>query len=373
MSGFLFSTRRLVTEFHNGYIKMTRKRPILPEILTLMRDQGLLSETPLPIPSITMQMSDEEFQKAYEEIPFEANRIIDGYLAGKPVTEANIFPKDRDVFCVQHFHNFGEDRNTTDTFFSVTYVFRGKCDFHFQKTHRELQEGDLCIIVPESEYLINPHTETFAFEGIIRVSSFNLMFGELITVNSVFSEFFRIALQKSHKDNYLLIHTDPEDSALRNFLKAFTAECTHDDTYANTSAISLMKLFLINSFRKYGNSAIMFSQDSGLRPDARTILEYIQNNYKEITLSKTAEYFHYNPSYISRMIHIYAHRSFTEIVTDLKISRAKEYLKQSNYRISDIAALVGYDSADHFSRAFKKQTGIAPAFYRSRYRREHRL
>ena len=53
-----------------------------------------------------------------------------------------------------------------------------------------------------------------------------------------------------------------------------------------------------------------------------------------------------------------------EIVTDLKIDNAKEFLRNSDKQIADIALLAGYDTANHFSRAFKQHEGISPIEYR---------
>ena len=152
------------------------------------------------------------------------------------------------------------------------------------------------------------------------------------------------------------------------YLQAFAAECLNDDVYANTCAVSLMKLFLTRAYRKYGHLTTVYKRDvHNIRPDANSILKYIQNHYRDANLAQTAEYFHYNRTYFSRFIHSHFNKSFMEIVTELKISHAKEYLKNSNRRIADIAVLVGYDSADHFSRTFKKYTGESPAQYRKKH------
>ena len=108
MSAELFVTKQMVTSFHEQYVKEAKQYPFLPKTLMLMKERGLLSADPLPVPVITADMPEQDFQAAYEQIPFEANRIINGFLADAAISEAEIFPKDRDVFCVQHFHNFGE-------------------------------------------------------------------------------------------------------------------------------------------------------------------------------------------------------------------------------------------------------------------------
>ena len=53
-----------------------------------------------------------------------------------------------------------------------------------------------------------------------------------------------------------------------------------------------------------------------------------------------------------------------EIVTERRLDHAREYLKNTNKHIADIALLVGYESADHFSRMFRKYTDMSPAAFR---------
>jgi len=85
-----------------------------------------------------------------------------------------------------------------------------------------------------------------------------------------------------------------------------------------------------------------------------------------VRLSTLAERFHYNETYLSRMLQNYAHKSFTEIVRDIRMKRAEDYLNNSSLRVHEIAALVGYSSVDHFSRAFKSTHGTSPQAYRRR-------
>lgn len=56
--------------------------------------------------------------------------------------------------------------------------------------------------------------------------------------------------------------------------------------------------------------------------------------------------------------------SYRNIVTNLRVERAKRLLRESNYRIDDIAYAVGYSSPTTFQRLFKKWTGVTPSAVR---------
>lgn len=48
---------------------------------------------------------------------------------------------------------------------------------------------------------------------------------------------------------------------------------------------------------------------------------------------------------------------------DLKIDRSKDYLRNTNYHISKISDMLGFDSPQYFSYQFKKRTGMTPSEY----------
>lgn len=50
---------------------------------------------------------------------------------------------------------------------------------------------------------------------------------------------------------------------------------------------------------------------------------------------------------------------------DLKIEKSKEYLRSTNYNISEISDMLGFNSPQYFSLQFKKRTGVTPSKYSS--------
>ena len=57
-------------------------------------------------------------------------------------------------------------------------------------------------------------------------------------------------------------------------------------------------------------------------------------------------------------------QTFTEYLTSLRIARARELLRTTDLRSSQIAFEVGYNDAHYFSYLFKKNTGLTPSEYR---------
>ena len=71
----------------------------------------------------------------------------------------------------------------------------------------------------------------------------------------------------------------------------------------------------------------------------------------------------------SRLIYLFKKHmgcTISQYITQLRVERAKEYLKRSNMHIIDIAAAVGCDNVTHFNRIFKKATGVSPSEFRKK-------
>lgn len=98
---------------------------------------------------------------------------------------------------------------------------------------------------------------------------------------------------------------------------------------------------------------------------AQTIEEYLQNNYKEsITTNMLSKKFGFVPSYISKLFRAYKGMSPSEYLTYYRIEKSKQMmLSNPDLLWKEVARMVGFNDQYHFSKTFKKQTGIWPTEY----------
>ncbi len=98
----------------------------------------------------------------------------------------------------------------------------------------------------------------------------------------------------------------------------------------------------------------------------KNAMKYIENNYKEkLTLSEVAEKTYVSQWHLSKLLNKHMEQNFSEILNSVRIREAKELLKDPARRIGDIAEEVGFIDMAHFSRVFKKLTGISANEYRN--------
>lgn len=95
-------------------------------------------------------------------------------------------------------------------------------------------------------------------------------------------------------------------------------------------------------------------------------LKYMEENYREkLKLQDVAEQVYVSQWHLSKLLNRYKGQSFSDILNNIRIEKAKELLKDPALRIGDIADMVGFLDMAHFSRVFKKQTGISANEYRN--------
>ena len=123
-----------------------------------------------------------------------------------------------------------------------------------------------------------------------------------------------------------------------------------------------VEYLLIEVFEKY------LKRKSVKKPPAWAIeiKELIQDQIDTgITLKQLSQELDINPAYLSREFSKhFGNLSFGEYVRKMRIQKAMEYLNQRSYSLTQIAYLTGFSDQSHFTRIFRKQTGLSPSEYR---------
>lgn len=101
-------------------------------------------------------------------------------------------------------------------------------------------------------------------------------------------------------------------------------------------------------------------------PVVQAAKRFIAQNYArpELGLNAVAEALSVHPVHLSRLMKRELGIPFAKYLTNIRITKAIELMRDPNKRIWQIAELVGYSGGNYFSVAFKKVLGVSPADYR---------
>jgi AraC-like DNA-binding protein len=98
------------------------------------------------------------------------------------------------------------------------------------------------------------------------------------------------------------------------------------------------------------------------------VFQFILKNYKnEIYIEEIAEKLNMSIASFSRYFKHHTHKTFSNYVTEIRISHACRLLIEGDYSISEICYQSGFENLSNFYRHFKKKTGLIPKEYRCRF------
>ncbi|MDD6482367.1 MAG: 2-isopropylmalate synthase [Lachnospiraceae bacterium] len=187
--------------------------------------------------------------------------------------------------------------------------------------------------------------------------------GRLDAVSNTLKQFFGVSYELSTYEEHALSHGSSSKAIAyvgitcegKNYWGVGMDE---DIIRASISAL----VVAVNKLPKIAES------EEGQDERLTSMLNFIQNNYQDVTLESMAAQFHLSEPYISKYIKDKSGKTFGEHVAHIRMKRAKTLLKNGNMTVENIAYAVGYQNVEHFNRTFKKIFDKTPLQYRNESR-----
>ncbi|MCL2297323.1 MAG: AraC family transcriptional regulator [Proteobacteria bacterium] len=105
------------------------------------------------------------------------------------------------------------------------------------------------------------------------------------------------------------------------------------------------------------------------RQKANQVIDYISANlHQPLALDKLAGEIHVSQRQLLRIMRLFLEESLYAYVARQRIERAVLYMQTEETGLAELAEMVGYESPQSFSKAFKKQFGTSPKAYMSELR-----
>lgn len=95
-------------------------------------------------------------------------------------------------------------------------------------------------------------------------------------------------------------------------------------------------------------------------------LQYMEENYylPHLVLDDVAEKVGRSASYFSHLLSQRKNKAFRQLLTEIRLKHAKQFLRETTLGVQGIAEKIGYTDPNYFSRVFKEVEGISPRQYR---------
>ncbi|HWR40337.1 MAG TPA: phosphoenolpyruvate hydrolase family protein [Patescibacteria group bacterium] len=99
------------------------------------------------------------------------------------------------------------------------------------------------------------------------------------------------------------------------------------------------------------------------------IKEYVMVNYmNEVLFADLARVAHISRSHLSTLFKREVGCTFPEYLVQFRINKAKEAMTVNHVKLNEVASMVGFSDYAHFSKTFKKVTGISPVQYQRQFK-----
>lgn len=189
-------------------------------------------------------------------------------------------------------------------------------------------------------------------------------------VNSYFDGLGSVAMSSTIFRHYVIMDGY---SAIMKFLK--TLQCPQEKIDISMMSLNSVSDQLTNleGFKKFYKTILKEAIDLRNKNSQKryaTLIEqakeYMKLNYamSDLTLDKVASTVNVSPNYFSSLFNQETGMTFIEYLTDIRMEKAKDYLRCSSKKITEIGFLVGYLDSHYFSYIFRKTQNCTPSEYR---------
>lgn len=242
-------------------------------------------------------------------------------------------------------------------YLELAFVMSGVGRYRIADKMYDVKEGDLLIF--------NPGVKHQAL----------LPEGKEVGTTEFFVGFSEVQMQGMYK-NYIPLSTDGNilhtGGELRQKLFKICSAMETEKTLSGQGRYFIMKAYLmqmlVHVIRALSEPVEVapsgYSFESvNKKYVVEQIVNYFEDHYSEkISLERIAENMYLSTFYISKIFKSETGDTPIHHLINIRLEKAREILeKRPGMNIKEVAAMVGYEDAYHFSKQFKKHYGISPS------------
>ncbi len=265
-------------------------------------------------------------------------------------------PHTRFVHFPKHRHNYIE----------VIYMCKGSTIHIVDGNRVVLEEGDLLFLNQNAVQEILPAGEgDIAINFIILPQFFDIAFEMIGVDDNLLRDFLVGSLCRNSKTtSYLYFHV-AEVLPIQNLVENMVWSLLHNSLNRRSSnqiTMGLLILHLLNYMDKMETGEKQFDQELVIN-----VLNYIEANYKDGSLSELAELMGYDLYWMSREIKKKTGKTYKELLQTKRMNQAAYMLANTKIPVSEIIQMIGYDNSSYFYRKFRERYGVSPKEFRKEY------
>ena len=234
--------------------------------------------------------------------------------------------------------------------FQILYIASGKAHFYFE-------DKGIDTVVPAGHMVVYRPKEPQKYEYFGDEQT------EVYWVHFTGKDVKHILRSSGISDDMRVINTGTSLEYTRLFKQMILELQRRQPDYQEMLALLLRQL-LITIHRQLASDRR--SRNVYLDTEMEAAIQYFNDNYNtEINIEAYAASRGMSVSWFIRSFRQYANTTPMQYIVSIRIANAQILLETTNYNVTEIGRIVGYDNPLYFSRIFKKQKGASPSEYRT--------
>ncbi|HHV09413.1 MAG TPA: helix-turn-helix domain-containing protein [Clostridiales bacterium] len=251
----------------------------------------------------------------------------------------------------------------THEFFEVEYVLKGSCIHIVEKQEIPIREGDIVIIPPNVEHKALPEDDGVTVNIKIRKRVFHNAFINLLSTDTELSTYLSRTLYSTAYRSSFTFHCGGDPSVKSIILSMYGQQLEQKPFFnymLEGMTLTLFSCLMQNHSQNVEISNFVITSDDRMSK----IIAYINENYRNVTLSSVAGKFYISEPYLSSIIKKETGSTFSSLLREIKIQKATMLLLTTNLNIDEVCERSGYQDTTQFIKTFKKYHGLSPKRYR---------
>lgn len=236
----------------------------------------------------------------------------------------------------------------------------------------DFEEGDLMLIGPKIPHFFHNNIDYYKKNGKLEASSIFIHFTEDFLGKNFFDLPEMKLVQKLLENSQFALEI--HGKIRQNIIERLGGMCAESGPQRLVSLLDiLIKIsesdevvqVLTSRYEETRQHEIGKSREASR---INTVFEYISNNFnREIYVQEIADKLHMSTASFSRYFKHHTRKTFSDYVTELRISHACKLLMLDDQNISQISFDSGFENLSNFYKHFRRITGIIPKEYRRRF------
>ncbi|MFP4697816.1 MAG: AraC family transcriptional regulator [Eubacteriales bacterium] len=276
------------------------------------------------------------------------------------INSAKLMKSSEDIAIHKHDRFIDFEKHKHD-YIEMVFVYSGSINHEIEGKKINLKKGEIILLDMNVEHSIEAASESdIAINILFKKEFFDWYFVKQISYNDLISNFVVKAIyDKSKIKQYIYFKTSENDQVWHLMLQVLNEYYEERNGMATAIKAYMLLLFneLFRDYQKYLSKQIIHKIDTSIVVE---ILDYIDENYKTVTLKDMAKFFNYSPDYLGKQIKKLTGHTLRDLIRDKKLERAEYLIQKTELSVIDIVAEVGYSNVTYFYKQFKSRYGVTP-------------